>query len=356
MTARAPRIRVVVWDLDDTVWEGVALEAGDALPAVREPVRHAVATLVERGIVCSIASRNPPELAARLAGDPFFATFVAPQIGWGWKSDALVAIARRLQAPLDTVAFVDDDPFERAEVAAALPDVLVLDAGAVGEWLHHERLAGGPGTAEAARRVAILHDHERRDAAEATFAGDRTAFLRSCEIELTARPATAADATRIAELAERTTQYNTSGRRYEPAALADRLAASTVTATVFSLCDRFGDDGLVGVAVLARSAAGEHVVELLAVSCRAAGRGIVAAVIAWLVAEVRAIDPEALVRVPVVATSRNGPIRLALRQCGLRAEPGAGAGAGADRDADAPAFVGTASTLDARMPAWITLR
>src|SRR2546421_9281365 len=101
MVARTGRVKCVVWDLDRTLLPGVALEREvaevEALPAVRE----VLSALHRRGIVNSVASRNPPSLAPVLDALPV--PFVAPQFGWGSKSDSLKRIADELN--IDIAAF-----------------------------------------------------------------------------------------------------------------------------------------------------------------------------------------------------------------------------------------------------------
>ena len=136
MTAAAPRlVKCVVWDIDNTLLEGVYLESGAAPPAANPAVTGALADLAARGILHAIASKNPPEAAAYAAAVTG-ARFAAVECGWGPKSAALDRIAAELGIGTDALAFVDDDPYERAEVGTAHPEVLVLApdevAGAAG--------------------------------------------------------------------------------------------------------------------------------------------------------------------------------------------------------------------------------
>src|SRR5437879_2697858 len=98
-------VKCLVWDLDETVWAGVQAE-GDAL----EPRPEALAlmdALAARGIVQSVASRNDPAAGARILSQPALAgRFVAPQVGWEPKDQALRKIARELNIGLDSLAFV----------------------------------------------------------------------------------------------------------------------------------------------------------------------------------------------------------------------------------------------------------
>jgi FkbH-like protein len=306
-------VKVVVWDLDGTVWPGVALES-EVLPAVHAEVLAALDTLAGRGILVSVASRNPAEVGALVEASPALAgRFVAPQYGWGRKVDALRRIAAALDVRLDALAFVDDDPLERADVERTLPEVVVLAPDEVADALGWPDFDPGPVTAAARSRVDSYRQRERRRAARAGFAGDEQDFLRWCELRAVLRRARADDADRLAELARRTTQYNSTGAAPAPGGLA----------AVLELTDRFGDDGLVGVATVPTPDGPEWTVELVAVSCRAGGRGAVPVLLAGLARLARSRGARRLA-VPCRLTARNVPVRLGLKQVGFGAVERAG--------------------------------
>jgi FkbH-like protein len=298
-------VKVVVWDLDGTLWPGVALES-DALPEPYPAVLAALDTLAERGILVSVASRNPAEVGDRLERSALAGRFVAAQYGWGRKVDALRRIAAELDLGLDTLAFVDDDPMERADVERTLPEVTVLAPGEVADALRWPEFDPGPVTAAARSRVDSYRQRERRRMARSAFDGSEEDFLRWCELRATLRRATPGDRDRLVELARRTTQYTSTGVE---------LAAGG-EAVVLSLADRFGDDGLVGVAAVSTPDGPEWTVDLVAVSCRAGGRGAVPVLLAGVARLARSRGAGRLV-VPCRLTVRNVPIRLGLKRAGF---------------------------------------
>lgn len=348
-------VKVVVWDLDGTVWPGVALESA-AAPAVFPTVLSALDTLAARGILLAVASRNPAEVAT-LVESLLPGRFVAAEYGWGRKSEALRRIAAALDVQPDTLAFVDDDPLERAEVERALPGVVVLAPEEVPDALDWPEFDPGPVTAAAASRAESYRQRERRRSARAGFAGSDEDFRRWCGLRATVRAAAPADADRLAELARRTTQYNSTGAGWPAGDIA----------VVLELADRFGDDGLVGVAALlpppapagpampgpapgvgtagAGSTApdrdpssGVWTVPLLAVSCRAGGRGAVP-VLLTAAARLAAGRGAAALRVPCRLTERNVPVRLGLKEAGFAAASRDGGTAVYTRElADPPAY------------------
>jgi len=328
-------VKVVVWDLDGTVWPGVALES-PAAPAAMPTVLSSLDILAGRGILLSVASRNPAEVEALVERDPALAgRFVAPQYGWGRKADALRRIADELDVRLDTLAFVDDDPLERADVERTLPEVIVLAPEEVPEALDWPEFDPGPLTSAARSRVDSYRKRERRRAARAQFAGGEKDFLRWCQLRATLRPAEAADADRLTELARRTTQYNSTGAAYRPGGLA----------TVLELSDRFGDDGLVGLATVSDPDSLVWTAELVAVSCRAGGRGAVPVLLTGLARQARAAGARELA-VPCRLTERNVPVRLGLGQAGFRT---------AGRVGDAAVFSRDLTAAEPAYPDWVTV-
>jgi FkbH-like protein len=165
----------------------------------------------------------------------------------------------------------------------------------------------GPVTAAGLSRLDSYRQRERRRAARSEFAGSEEDFLRWCELRATLRRAGPADTDRLVELARRTTQYNSTGIDFPGG-----------EAVVLELADRFGDDGLVGVAVVSTPDGPEWTVGLVAVSCRAGGRGAVPVLLAG-VARLARFRGAGRMLVPCRLTERNVPIRLGLKQAGFTA-------------------------------------
>ncbi len=142
----------MVWDLDNTVWDGILLE--DAEVTLRPHVVQILQTLDERGILHSIASRNDHDVAmAKLKEFGIAEYFLYPQINWNSKAASIAQIAQDLNIGLDAVAFVDDQPFEREEVAFTHDKVLCVDSRPARGLprppraqppLHHRGLAPAP--------------------------------------------------------------------------------------------------------------------------------------------------------------------------------------------------------------------
>ncbi|MDQ1740745.1 MAG: hypothetical protein QOE53_2397, partial [Pseudonocardiales bacterium] len=128
------RIKCIVWDLDNTLWDGVLLE--DEAVTMRPWVSQHIKRLDEMGILQSVASKNDRASAmAKLAELGLSDIFLYPQVNWNAKSSSIQLIAKALNLGLDAFAFVDDQEFERAEVAHELPAVTCVDITALDEAL-----------------------------------------------------------------------------------------------------------------------------------------------------------------------------------------------------------------------------
>jgi methoxymalonate biosynthesis protein len=339
-------VKCVIWDLDNTLLSGVYLESPDPPPAADPAMLAAAATLRDRGIIHAIASRNPPEAAAHAAHVTGL-DFAAAECGWGRKSDAVRRIVADLGIGADAVAFVDDDLYERAEVSFAVPEALVLSPEDMADAVGWPEFSPGPVTAEARRRGEMYAQRRLRLQEARSFAGSRDEFLSYCETEVAIGPATAADAPRLHELSERTHQFNTAGAAMPEPALRELIASPAHQVTTVRLRDRFGDDGLVGGSVVSRSADRDWTVTLLMMSCRAMGRGVIEALLAWLARSAARSGAQTLA-VPCLVSPRNMPLQLALAGSGFRAAESG------PPDRPVALFSRPVSGPPPELPAWVT--
>jgi len=309
------QVKCLVWDLDETLWSGTLAE-GDTV-ALKPGVEGILEELTRRGIVNSIASHNDrePAIAAleRLGVEDYF---VAPRIDHLPKPDSLREIAQVLNLSLDALAFIDNDPFERAAVEFSYPHVTVIAAE---EYAQLPRMPGfdaNSGTAESRERVKSYRDEAQRREAEDAFSGTHLDFLKSCDMELTIRQAEEVDIARVVELAERTNQFNSSGLRYSHEEVESLIRDPNSMVIVAHLVDRFGDSGLIGAMVL-QDADTHRLVESLMVSCRVDGRGVPSAL---LVLAMRLTQREGVpsLFVRFNATERNRRLAFLYQMMGFR--------------------------------------
>ena len=348
-------IKCVAWDIDNTLLAGTFIESGARQPPADPEMVAVLAALGERGVLHAIASRNPPA-AASYAAQVTGGQFVAVESGWGRKSAAIGRILADLDIAADALAFVDDDPYERAEVSFALPDVLVLSPEDMTDALNWPVFSPDVVTDEARRRSELYLDRRRRQEAEREFGGSRDDFLRYCRTEISIVAAAEADVPRLHELSVRTRQFNSAGQGAPEAALRAMIGAPGREVVTVRLRDRFGDDGIVGGCVTEHDADGRWTVRLLVMSCRAMGRGAIDALLAWLIRSAADSGAGAL-EVPSVLNARNVPLRLALAAAGFRAADGAAPPGDRDLPAAGGQRVVFRRSLDGplpELPGWLT--
>lgn len=265
-------IKCVVWDLDHTLWHGVLLE--DEQVMVRPDVVEIIKTLDSRGILNSIASKNNYDAAwAKFQELGISEYFLYPQINWNSKAASVQEIARLINIGLDTLAFIDDQPFEREEVAFSLPAVLCIDANALDTLLDLPEMNPRFITEDSRkRRLMYLSDIER-DKAEKAFTGVSEEFLATLRMVFTISQAREEDLRRAEELTVRTHQLNTTGYTYSYDELNALRQADTHKLFVASLDDRFGTYGKIGLALI-ECGAEKWTIKLLLMSCRVMSRGV----------------------------------------------------------------------------------
>ncbi len=307
--------KCIVWDLDNTLWDGVTLEG---VVQVREEVIRTIQELDRRGILHSIASRGDEDLAMKVLKDrKIEGLFLVPKINWLPKSQNIIQISKELQISLDSVVFVDDDPFECEQVAFMLPDVLTINAQNIPLLPLMSDFTPDHVTPEAAARRQFYKAEFQRREAENAFS-TREDFLMSCAMKLKIHPMQEENIPRVVELMTRTHQLNTTGwllNGNELSALLQQRSDS-VTITVAELDDRFGSYGIVGTAIMEKSAMTWRL-KYLAVSCRVLGRGIERAFLVFLLRETIArgfTHVEAIYR----DTGRNKMMRALYQIVGLQ--------------------------------------
>ncbi|QEU77838.1 HAD-IIIC family phosphatase [Streptomyces subrutilus] len=278
-------VKCLVWDLDNTLWAGTLLEDGEVV--LSDAVREVIAALDERGILQAVASKNDHDHAwERLEKLGVSEYFVLPHIGWGPKSQSVRSIAEHLNFAHSTIAFIDDQPAERAEVNHHLPEVRCYPAEQVAE------LTGLPEfspvtTADSRRRREMYQSGFRREAAREEYGGADEEFLRTLGLVMTIGRAAEADLARVEELTLRTSQMNATGVHYGDERLRELLADPGHEVLVISLRDRFGDHGAVGIVLLERRPGLWHL-KLLATSCRVVSFGAGTVILRWLIGQAAA--------------------------------------------------------------------
>lgn len=306
-------VKCLVWDLDNTLWQGTLLEDGEV--SLSAGIRGVIEELDGRGILHAVASKNDHEPAWRRLEELDIAKyFVLARIGWGPKSESVRAIADRLNFALHTIAFVDDQPTERAEVSFHLPQVRCYAAEDLLELVRLPEFTPATTTVDSAKRREMYQANFARDAERAEFTGPDEEFLRSLELELSVLRATEAELSRVEELTLRTSQMNATGVHYSDETLRALLADPGHEVLVATLQDRFGTHGAIGVMLVEKHPGAWHL-KLLATSCRVVSFGVGAALLNWLTGEAAAAGAHLLA--DFRRTDRNRMMEIAYRFAGF---------------------------------------
>ena len=280
--------KVLVADLDNTLWAGVigedgmaGLKLGSEYPgAAYQNLQRAMLDLSRRGILLAICSKNNLEDALEaLENHPGMLLrpkdFAAVRINWNDKAQNLREIASELNIGIDALAFLDDNPAEREQVRSALPEVTIIDlpedplayAAALRDCPVFERLTLSSEDQQRSTHYAAQRD---RSQAEQNFQSKED-FFRYLEQEAEVLPASPSTLARIAQLTQKTNQFNLTTQRHTEQEIADLAARPGWQVLSLKVRDRFGDHGLVGVAIT-RDEAGTCEIETFLLSCRVIGR------------------------------------------------------------------------------------
>jgi FkbH-like protein len=311
---RQGRIKCVVWDLDNTLWDGVLLEDGEV--TVRPTAVEHIRRLDAMGVLHSIASKNDLETAmAKLRELGLDEWFLYPRIGWNAKSESVKQIAAKLNLGLDAFAFVDDQEFERAEVAYALPEVTCVDAADV-EWeLTRPEFTPRFVSDESAQRRGMYRSQLVRDDLEAEFTGTSEEFLAGLGMTFTISPARREDLQRAEELTIRTNQLNSTGRTYSYDELDALRESPDHLLLVATLTDRFGSYGKIGLALVEKGDP-DWRLNMMLMSCRVMSRGVGSVLLGYIMR--RARDAGAGLRADLVETGRNRMMQITYAFSGFR--------------------------------------
>lgn len=284
-STHAKTVKVVAWDLDNTVWKGTLIEDGADKLQLIDDIKTIMQTLDQRGIVNSVVSKNNHDDAMQqLKKFGLDELIVYPQISWNPKGEAIKNLIQDFNVAADTIVFIDDQPFEREEVKSTNPDVRVIDASEYKEILERSEFNPEQST-ESARRREFYQSQSKRHKMESSFSGDYLDFVRECNIKLNIASFTANVADRIHELVQRTNQMNFSGNRYSRDEINALLENSELDTYCMQCEDKFGDYGTVGFCIVDNTK--PQLIDLM-FSCRIQSKRVEHAFISWLLQRYKA--------------------------------------------------------------------
>ena len=318
---RPPRepAKVLVTDLDNTLWAGVLAE--DGLEGIRHAAegrgyRHFVyqtmlARLKREGVLLAAVTRNAPDIVEPALRDGCMvigaSDFVAVLASYHAKSAQIRALAAQLNLGLESFVFVDDNPVELSEVGSALPQVHCVAFPERDEALPAlldtlvDRCGRREVTTEDRQRTELYRRRLEGMAPSELGGADLADFLRGLGMSLVVQDRSAGDRTRAVQLINKTNQFNLNGRRVDDERVATILAGGGALYTA-TLADRTGSHGEILACLLSSTG----VVESLVMSCRVFQRRVEHAFLLWLIERAGTGRP---LRLAHVATDRNEPLR-----------------------------------------------
>ncbi|MGA2848366.1 MAG: HAD-IIIC family phosphatase [Terracidiphilus sp.] len=298
--------KVLILDLDNTVWggvigddglEGIKIAQGDATGEAHLAVQRIALDLRQRGIVLAVSSKNTdevarapfqqhPEMLLRLDHIAVF------QANWNDKATNIQAIAEELSLGLDSMVFLDDNPAERGLVRKLLPQVAVPELPEDPSGYARTLAAGGyfeavALAAEDLKRAGFYQDNAKRASLQRQ-AGGVDAYLASLDMTITFQPFEGKGRARIVQLINKSNQYNLTTRRYTEPEILEAEGDPKVFTLQVRLTDIFGDNGMISV-VICRPAGNESwEIDTWLMSCRVLGRKVEHMVLRKIVEHARA--------------------------------------------------------------------
>lgn len=282
--------KCLVLDLDNTLWGGVAGE--DGISGIKLDIsgpeksfydfQKEILNLYHKGIILAVNSKNNMEDALEIIENhPHMILrkqhFAALRINWQNKVENLKEIAQELNIGIDSLVFFDDNPVEREYVKSMLPEVTVVnvpeDTGKYAETLKRmiefEFLKI---TDEDRKRNLMYAANQKRLASHQQFQNMED-YLASLEMKVIIQYANAFSIPRIAQLTQKTNQFNMTTKRYTKTDIEDMVRSDNFLVFSCTVLDKFGDNGIVGVCIIELKDLSAHIDSFL-MSCRVLGRNV----------------------------------------------------------------------------------
>lgn len=359
LAALGKTARVVIVDLDNTLWGGVLGEdglegiqiGGDYPGNAYRAFQRALKSVARRGVALAVCSKNDRDLALR-AFDSLpemqirSADLVAHRINWRPKWVNVREIAEELNLGLESVLYVDDNPVEREAVRRNLPAVKVLELPAdpatyAQSLLNSPWLATAGVTAEDRNRVQNYQARRKIEDVR-NAAANLSDFYASLDMKLNMQPLDEGNLARAMQLSQKTNQFNTTTRRYEARDLR-RIVEAGGDVIVIGLADRFTQFENIGLLVMIPDAErpGQGWIDNYLLSCRVLGRGLETAVVHWAIGYAAARGWATLCA-QIIETERNTPVRSVFQEAGFHS-------------GDGPGDWVTATDVPAVVPGWLTI-
>jgi len=327
--------KCLVLDLDNTLWggvigddglNGIVLGQGSALGEGFVAVQEYAKDLARRGVILAVCSKNDeanalepfdrhPDMVLKRSDIACF------RANWDDKVANIRAIAADLNIGIDSLVFLDDNPFERNLVRERLPMVAVPevpddDPALVPRVLADAGYFESLGLTDEDRQRTLQYQENRARAALQASATDLEGYLRSLEMRLIWNRFDAVSQQRVVQLINKTNQFNLTTRRYTDADVAAIMADPRAFGMHMRLLDRFGDNGIIAIVIGRLGEDGALAIDTWLMSCRVLGRQVEAVTLNLVAAQAKALGATRLVG-DYIPTAKNGMVRDHYKKLGF---------------------------------------
>jgi FkbH-like protein len=327
--------KCLVLDLDNTLWggvvgddglEGILLGQGHAVGESYIAFQRYAAQLAERGVILAVCSKNDdanaravferhPEMILRMKD---IGCFVA---NWQDKASNLRSIAKTLNIGLDSLVFADDNPFERNLIRKELPSIAVpelpadpaLYIDAIADAGYFEGLAV---TGEDRERTSLYQANAERERLQDTVT-DMADYLSCLDMQLVWSSFDSVGLSRIAQLINKSNQFNLTTRRYTPDEVAEMMSDPRCLTLQLRLLDRFGDNGMIAVIIGKLAEGGTLEIDTWLMSCRVLGRQVEEATLNLIVDGAQLMGAQRIAGF-YLPTAKNGMVKEHYRRLGFQ--------------------------------------
>lgn len=307
--------KVVVTDCDETLWKGVCAEVGPhgvEIDAGHRALQEFLVRKQTEGMLLCLCSKNVEadiDEVFRCQSMPLRPEhIIARRVNWQTKPQNLRELATELQLGLDSFIFIDDNPLECQQMRSECPEVLTLQLPSskhIPDFLRNVwAFDGHEVTEEDRRRTALYRENQERENFRQQTPTLQS-FLAGLQLEIDITPPSPEQLPRVAQLTQRTNQFNFTSLRRSEAEVAQFSESADYECLAVHVKDRFGDYGLVG-ALIFRSGTISLQVDTFLLSCRVLGRGVEHAMLRRL-GEVALARGHSHVELKFVPTKRNAP-------------------------------------------------
>lgn len=326
--------KLLALDCDNTLWAGILGEDGPKGIQMNEntyagqpfaAAQYRAMALAKKGVLLALASKNNAEDVDEVLDKHEFIQLsnnelVAKKVDWNTKVENLRTLANELNLGIDSFVFVDDSNFEVQLMRDQNPGVLTWQVPnnaaqyyqMQAEWSNFFVQLNR--TAEDSKKLEQYKELANRAAAQAKFA-DFESFLESLELKLTIYKDAHEQIARMAQMTQKTNQFNLTTKRYSEAQIAQFVHDASQTCFTFKVQDKFGDSGITGLCIATKTTQSAATLDTLLMSCRVLGRKIefqfIQTVLESLFAEVEIVEAH------FSATAKNAQVANFYEECGF---------------------------------------